>query len=233
MSLILELPKEIEAALALQARAAHMPTEQYLARLVERAVESRRRDAADQLVHHLDSMATQVAAGYDDRTNGSRAAACLGGRAATAQPGEGCPRYKYPGAGESEIFAGGLAREVLLAVLVTPHTLILSPPILAETARVLRYPHVQSRWPLTDDAIKTHLSLLEAASFLVEMPAEIPAIVTDPDDDPILQTAIVGRADVLCSRDEAFTASRVLDVCHTHGIRVMDDVGLMHELRKL
>jgi hypothetical protein len=61
MSLILELPKDIEAALVFQARAAHMPTEQYLAKMVERAVENRRRIAVEQLGHHLGVMADRVA----------------------------------------------------------------------------------------------------------------------------------------------------------------------------
>ena len=30
---------------------------------------------------------------------------------------------------------------------------------------------------------------------MVDLPQAIPSIVIDPDDDPILQTAIVGRAD--------------------------------------
>ena len=42
MSIILKLPKEIEAALAFQARAAQMPTEKYLAHIVELAVENHR-----------------------------------------------------------------------------------------------------------------------------------------------------------------------------------------------
>jgi hypothetical protein len=61
MSMILELPKDVEATLAFQARAVHMPTEQYLAQVVERAVESRRNAAAGQLARHLDVMAGQVA----------------------------------------------------------------------------------------------------------------------------------------------------------------------------
>lgn len=60
MSMILDLPKDVEAALAFQARAAHMPPEQYLAMLVERAVENCRRMAGEQLSHHLDAMADQV-----------------------------------------------------------------------------------------------------------------------------------------------------------------------------
>jgi hypothetical protein len=67
---------------------------------------------------------------------------------------------------------------------------------------------------------------------MVALPSEIPSIVSDPDDDPILQTAIVGRADVLCSRDAAFRAAAVEKVCSAHGIRVLDDVALMQESRK-
>ena len=47
----------------------------------------------------------------------------------------------------------GLARDLLLTVLSGSHVLILSPAILTEIQRVLHYPRVQARWPLTDDAI--------------------------------------------------------------------------------
>ena len=50
MSMILDLPKDVEAALASQARAAQMPTEQFLAKMVAQAIENRRRMAAAQLV---------------------------------------------------------------------------------------------------------------------------------------------------------------------------------------
>jgi predicted nucleic acid-binding protein len=97
---------------------------------------------------------------------------------------------------------------------------------------VLTYPHVQSRWPLTGEAIDRYLMFLEAAAVLVELPQTFPAIVNDPDDDPILQTAIVGRADVLCSRDSAFRHEVVERVCAAHGIRVLDDISLVRELRQ-
>jgi hypothetical protein len=87
-----------------------------------------------------------------------------------------------------------LVRELLLMVSSAPYTLILSPPVLPEKRRMLRYPHVHSRWPLTNDAIEIDLGLLEAAAVMVELPPEIPAIVKDPAADPILQTAIQGRA---------------------------------------
>ncbi|HXB74933.1 MAG TPA: putative toxin-antitoxin system toxin component, PIN family [Candidatus Acidoferrales bacterium] len=127
----------------------------------------------------------------------------------------------------------GLACELLLRIVSDDsHTLILSPAILAETQRVLRYPRVQKRWPLSEEAISQYLTALAAAAFVVELPKIIPAIVSDPDDDPILQTAVLGRADVLCTRDDAFNHAVVEEFCRRHGIRIVDDVTLMREIRR-
>jgi predicted nucleic acid-binding protein len=73
---------------------------------------------------------------------------------------------------------------------------------------------------------------LEAVGVLVELPVISTPVVSDPDDDPILQTAIAGHADVLCTRDEAFRHEVVGRVCNAHGIRILDDITLMQELRR-
>jgi putative PIN family toxin of toxin-antitoxin system len=125
-----------------------------------------------------------------------------------------------------------LGREILGTTVAGPHTLILSPPILIEVGRVLAYPHVQARWPMSKEMIEEYLVFLEAAGIVVEPSSPAARIVSDPDDDPILQTAIVGRADVLCSRDDAFHHATVERVCTAHGIRILDDIALMQELRR-
>jgi putative PIN family toxin of toxin-antitoxin system len=116
--------------------------------------------------------------------------------------------------GNPNVSPQGLARDLLLTIVSGPHVLIFSSAILVEVQRALTYPHVQARWPLTGEAIEQHLVFLEAAGVLVELPEVSPAIISDPDDDPILQTAIVGRAELLCTRDE-----------------IPDDINLLHELR--
>ena len=126
----------------------------------------------------------------------------------------------------------GLARDLLLTIVSGPHVLILSSAILAEVQRVLTYPRVQARWPLTGEAIEQYLVFLEAVGALVELPEVSPAVVSDPDDDPILQTAIVGRADILCTRDEAFRHEVVERVCTAQGIKILDDITLLQELRR-
>jgi putative PIN family toxin of toxin-antitoxin system len=126
----------------------------------------------------------------------------------------------------------GLARDLLMTIVLGPHVLVLSSAILAEVERVLAYPHVQARWPLTREAIEQYLVFLEAAGVVVELPEDTPAVVSDPDDDPILQTAIVGRADILCTLDEAFLHDAVGQVCIAHGIRILNDIVLLQELRR-
>ena len=126
----------------------------------------------------------------------------------------------------------GLARDLLLTVLSGPNVLVLSSAILTEVQRVLNYPHVQARWPLPADVIAQYVLFLEDAGSLVDLPKAFPAVVSDPDDDLVLQTAIVGQANILCSRDGAFRSENVGRVCATHGIRIVDDINLLHELRR-
>jgi putative PIN family toxin of toxin-antitoxin system len=125
----------------------------------------------------------------------------------------------------------GLARELLLTPTRHPNILLISSPILVEIERVLSYPHVAKRWPLSFQMIQDYLFLLERVSLFVDVPVLVPAVVSDPDDDPILQTAILGKATVLCSLDVAFHHERVREVCRLHEIRILDDVTLMRELR--
>jgi uncharacterized protein len=110
--------------------------------------------------------------------------------------------------------------------------LILSSAILIEVKRVLTYPHVQARWPLTEEAIDRYVAFLEAAGVLAQLPEAYPAVVSDPDDDPILQTAISGKADVLCSRDVAFRHVVVERFCASHYIKILDDITLLQDLRR-
>jgi predicted nucleic acid-binding protein len=64
--------------------------------------------------------------------------------------------------------AQSLGREILLTTVAGPHTLILSPAILIEVGRVLAYPHVRARWPMSKEMIEEYLVFLEAAGIIVE-----------------------------------------------------------------
>ena len=126
-----------------------------------------------------------------------------------------------------------LARDLLVTILTGPHVLVMSEAILTEVRRVLSYPRIQARWPLSSEAIEKYATLLRENSALTDLPESFPAVISDPDDDLVLQTAIAGKADVLCSRDAAFEPDHVRQVCAAHGIRIIGDVALLNELRRL
>jgi hypothetical protein len=61
MNLTIDLPEQKAAALPAQARAVNMPTERYLAEIVERALDNRHRGDVAALEQHLDAVASDVA----------------------------------------------------------------------------------------------------------------------------------------------------------------------------
>jgi putative PIN family toxin of toxin-antitoxin system len=97
----------------------------------------------------------------------------------------------------------GLAGKLLQQIVEGPHVLVCSLHILAEVSRVLRYPRLQARWPLGPQQIGEFITRVAAVAEVVSLSAR-PAepVAADPDDDPILETAVSGRADVLCTLDQ-------------------------------
>jgi putative PIN family toxin of toxin-antitoxin system len=126
--------------------------------------------------------------------------------------------------------AAGSARRLLTKILDGPHELVLSDFILEETARVLLYPRLQNLFSLTPEDIAEHVEFLRARADLVVPVVHAPIVSTDPDDDPVLYTAVSGRADVLCTLDRDFYTPAVIVFCHDRGIEVMNDVDLLRRI---
>jgi putative PIN family toxin of toxin-antitoxin system len=128
--------------------------------------------------------------------------------------------------------ADGLAGRLLRCVLQEPHRLLISAFILGEVSRVLAYPRLQSRWGLTDERIQAHANRLASAAEVVIVALADRVVPDDPDDDFIVQTAVVGHADALCTRDTHLLSLEVVQYCHSHGVRVMDDIELYRVLAR-
>ena len=93
-------------------------------------------------------------------------------------------------------------------------TLISAVELLEELARVLRYPRLQRYYnAATRDRF---VALIAALSELVELPAEIPPISRDPNDDRVIACAVAGRADVIVSSDKD-----LLDLEQVGGIPIL------------
>ena len=68
---------------------------------------------------------------------------------------------------------------------------------------------------------------------MVNLPPGVPAAVVpkDPDDDPIIATAVAGQAEIICTRDRHFWHPDVQQYCAAHGIRIMTDIELLQLLQ--
>jgi len=130
--------------------------------------------------------------------------------------------------------ATGPAREILKILRSeTTHRLVLSRHILDEVTRVLAYPRLQMRYRLSPDEIGQYLTELENICTLVHPVVLEPVVLTDPDDDPVLYTALDGNAEVLRTLNADFYKPNVIAFCAKNRIQLMHDVELLHILRQI
>lgn len=128
------------------------------------------------------------------------------------------------------VSSSGLAHDLLLAILASDHTLILSNEIISEAARVLRYPRLMAVHGENEEAIYNFTGWLRDAAEIVVLDPLTRAPIRDRNDIFVLQTALSGEADALCSGDQDFftpPASIFLASC---GIEVLTDAQLMRKL---
>jgi len=127
--------------------------------------------------------------------------------------------------------ANGPARELLLRILESDHSLILSNEILYELARVLRYPRMIAMHGLSEGRIYEYIALLRAVSEIVSTDPLLITPVRDVNDVIVMQTAIIGGAEVLCTKDEDFFEPPAHPFLQRTGIEVLDDLALLRRLR--
>ena len=131
----------------------------------------------------------------------------------------------------SFVSSHGLARDLLLAILAGDHALILSNEILSEVSRVLRYPRLMAVHGESEEAIYNFTSWLRDAAEIIALDPLSSAPIRDRNDIFVLQTALSGEADVLCTGDRDFfepPASIFLASC---GIDALTDAQLMQKLK--
>ncbi len=126
--------------------------------------------------------------------------------------------------------ATGPARKVLLQIRAGAHTPVLSPFLLEQTRRVLSYPRMQVLYHLSEQEIELYILFLRDIAELVVPVVRDPVVLADPTDDPVVYTAVDGRANVLCAMDRDFYAPEVVAFCRQRGIEIMNDVELLGKL---
>jgi putative PIN family toxin of toxin-antitoxin system len=93
---------------------------------------------------------------------------------------------------------------LLLTLLAEGHTLLISREILVELARVLRYPRLQALFKLSEEQIYNYVQFLQAVSQPVAPDHTLAVPMRDPKDIVVLQTAVSGEANVICTLDSDF-----------------------------
>ena len=97
-------------------------------------------------------------------------------------------------------------------------------------ARVLRYPRMLALHGLSEKRIYDYVGFLREAA---EMVVPDPLLVTpirDVSDTVVMQTAVIGEADVLCTKDRDFFEPPAEEFLKKAGIAVLEDISLMRQL---
>lgn len=128
----------------------------------------------------------------------------------------------------------GPARAALDLALDAEHTLITSDYLLGEVFRVLHKDYLQIIHGLSETDMKAYVERLRAGSVVIPIsPVAVRRVVpADPNDDPIVAAAILGKADIICTWDKDFYEASVLRELGQFGIEVMRDGELLRRLRK-
>ncbi len=85
-------------------------------------------------------------------------------------------------------------------------SLVLSEPMLEEVARVLAYPKIRKRLDWEDETIARYIALLRFEAEVVSIAGVEANVPADPDDNHLLATLIVSKADWLITGDRDFDA---------------------------
>lgn len=124
----------------------------------------------------------------------------------------------------------GLAHELLLAILAGDNTLILSNEMLFEVARVLRYPRLMAVHGQTEEAIYDFTCWLRNAADIVALNRLESSPIRDRNDIFVLQTALSGEAEVICTSDRDFFEPPASIFLASVGIAVFKDEQLIRIL---
>lgn len=123
-----------------------------------------------------------------------------------------------PGSNPDRIM--GMVREERL-------TLLLSAEIRAEIQRVLTYPKIAKRLPLSAAELSTFIDRLAMVAIMTPGTLVVDAIVDDPSDNKFLACALEGKADYIISGDH-----HLLDLRVFQRVRIVDPATFLEICRE-
>jgi predicted nucleic acid-binding protein len=103
--------------------------------------------------------------------------------------------------------------------------------MLYELARVLRYPRMLAHRGLSEQRIYKYAGFLREAAEIVILDPLLVMPIRDANDTVVMQTAVIGEADVLCTKDSDFFEPPAASFLRKAGIEVLNDISLIRRLR--
>ncbi len=125
---------------------------------------------------------------------------------------------------------GGSARRLLFTILDRDHVLVFSNEILSETSRVLRYPRMKTRHGMSEGRVYEYVLFLQSVATMVRPDPMLIVPIRDPNDIVVVQTAIIGGAEAICTTDEDFFTPPASTFLQSIRIPVFTDTELMRRL---
>ena len=126
----------------------------------------------------------------------------------------------------------GMANELVLEATRPAHALLLSPFVVQELSRVLRYDRLRPIHGLDEAGMDQYVADLVRACEMVFPIGSSEVVADDPDDDPIVAAALAGNADVLCTRDRHLLRESVVAYCQQEGVTILNDAATLAVLRQ-
>ena len=118
------------------------------------------------------------------------------------------------------ISSEGASARIAAAFRAEHFTVITSEPLLDEIAGVLQRPRLARRYGVTAEKASALLDVLRDRAEIVGITGML-RVCRDPDDDAVIETAIVGKADVIVSGDDDLLSDPpVLGLLREHSIEV-------------
>ena len=95
---------------------------------------------------------------------------------------------------------------------------------------MLRHPRLQVLYELTEADLLEYAQFLQSVAEIVVLDPTYRAPLRNPTDLIVLQTAVQGDADILCTHDRDFYDQMVLTYCAARAIEVCDEATLLERL---
>ena len=107
--------------------------------------------------------------------------------------------------------------------------LVMSEPLFTELALVLARPRFANRYGILPSQIAALIALLRERSEVVQITGAL-RLCRDADDDAVIETALVGRADALVTRDDDLKVPDLAAALSERGVTVLTVRRVLEQL---